>query len=61
LNGKAGQGIDAGTLQWFHVLYTSLPHRKRRKCMAQRGEIIVQNAGIPLALRAGAGYKRRVH
>jgi hypothetical protein len=29
--------------------------------MARRGEIIVQNAGIPLALGTRPRYKRRVH
>jgi hypothetical protein len=29
--------------------------------MAQRGEIVVQNPGIPLAPGTGPRYKRRVH
>jgi hypothetical protein len=61
LDGEAGQGVGAGTLQEFHVLYTSLAHRKGRKYMARRGEIVVQNAEIVLAPGAGARYKRRVH
>ena len=60
-DGQASQRVDAGTMQQWHVLYTSLAHRKRGKCMVQWDEIIVQNAGMLLALSGGAGYKRRVH
>src|ERR1019366_2121500 len=49
LDGVAGDRAGAGTSEGFHDLYTSLAHRKRRKYMAWRGWIVVQNAGIPLA------------
>ena len=60
-DGQTGQRVDAGTMEQWHVLYTSLAHRKKRKCIKLQREIAVQNAITGLAQGGVTGYKRRVH